>query len=62
MLYAKKNQTNKPTWILCDFYYHGTLVEQLKQQKVKEAAVHSPVHKFEIGSALDMKCWDAGGA
>lgn len=59
MLYAKKK---KPPRLLHYFYYHGTLVEKLKQQKVKGAAVHSPVHKFEIGRALDMKCLDAGGA
>lgn len=51
-------QKNKPPRLLCDFYYHGTLVEWLKQQKVKGAAVQSPVHKFEIGS----KSWDAGAA
>lgn len=40
----------------------GTFVEQLEQQKVKRAAVCSPVHKFEISSALGMRCWDAGDA
>lgn len=55
-------QKNKNTSTLHYFYYHGTLVEKLKQQKVKGAAVHSPVHKFEIGSASDMKCLDACGA
>lgn len=52
----------KPPPLLCNFYNHGTLVEQLEQQKVKGAVVHSPVHKFGIGSALGMRCWDAGGA
>lgn len=32
------------------------------KQKVKGAAVHSPVHKFEISSVLGVRCWDAGGA
>lgn len=43
--------------ILYDFYYHGILVEQLKQQKVKGAAVHSPVYKLKQAV---LWTWSAG--